>query len=170
MIANAEKEGWHYFTVKQISVLLSRTTSKHDDDFNCLNCLHSFRTENKLKSQEKVCKNKNFCGIVMLLENNNILEFNSYMNSDKMPYIIYADIESSIKKKGGCPNNPKKSLTTKIAEHIPCGYSMPTILAFDHLEIKHTSSYKKDCMKKFHEYLREQAKIMNDFEKKKCYR
>ena len=47
---------------------------------------------------------------------------------------------------------------------------MPTILAFDHLEIKHTSSYKKDCMKKFHEYLREQAKIMNDFEKKKCYR
>ena len=142
MIANEEKEGWHYFTVKQLSVLLSRTTSKHDD-FNCLNGLHSFRTENKLKSQEKVCKNKNFCGIVMLSENNNILEFNSYMNSDKMPYIIYADIESSIKKIGGCKNNP--------------------------IEIKHTYSYGKDCMKKFHEYLREQAKIMNDFEKKKCY-
>ena len=92
------------------------------------------------------------------------------MNSDKMPYIIYADIESSIKKIGGCPNNPKKSSTTKIAEHIPCGYSMLTILAFHHIEIKHTSCYKKDCMKKFCEYLREQAKTINDFEKKKCYR
>ena len=33
--------------------------------FYCLNYLHSFRTENKLKSNEKVCKNKDFCGIVM---------------------------------------------------------------------------------------------------------
>ena len=34
----------------------------------------------------------------MPLENNNILEFNQNMKSDKMPYIIYADIESLIKK------------------------------------------------------------------------
>ena len=34
-------------------------------DFCCLNCLHSFRTENKLKSHEKVCKNKDFCRIAM---------------------------------------------------------------------------------------------------------
>ena len=31
-------------------------------------------------------------------EKNNILEFNQYMNSDKMAFIIYADIESLIKK------------------------------------------------------------------------
>ena len=28
--------------------------------------------------------------------------------------------------------------TTKIGEHIPCGYSMSTIWAFDHIENKHT--------------------------------
>ena len=68
-----------------------------------MNCLHSFRAENKLKSQEKVCKNKDFCGILISSEKDNILElnryFNQYMKSDKMPYIIYADIESLIKKK-----------------------------------------------------------------------
>ena len=31
-------------------------------------------------------------------EKDNVLESNQYMKSDKMPYIIYADIESSIKK------------------------------------------------------------------------
>ena len=31
-------------------------------------------------------------------QKNNILEFNRYMKSDKMPYIIYAEIESLIKK------------------------------------------------------------------------
>ena len=55
--------------------------------------LHSFRTENKLKSHEKICKNKDFCGTVMPLEKNNILEFNQYVKSDKIPYSIFPDIE-----------------------------------------------------------------------------
>ena len=79
---------------KKLSTLLTGITSKHHGDFYCLNCLHSFRTENKLKSHEKICKNKDFCGIVMPLEKNYILEFNQYIKSDKMPYIVYAEIES----------------------------------------------------------------------------
>ena len=31
-------------------------------------------------------------------EKDNILEFNHYMKSNKMPYIIYADVECLIKK------------------------------------------------------------------------
>ena len=65
--------------------MLRGLTSKHRDDFYCLNCLHSFRTENKLKSHEKVCKNKDFSGIVMSSEKDNIVEFNQYMKSDKLP-------------------------------------------------------------------------------------
>ena len=97
---------------KKPSTLLRGKTSKHHGDFYCLNCLHFFRTENKLKSHEKICKNKDFCGTVMPLEKNNILEFNRYIKSDKMPYIIYADIESLIRKIDGCANNPEKSSTT----------------------------------------------------------
>ena len=63
-----------------------------------MNCLHSFRTKNKLKSHEKVCLNKGFCRTVMPSEKDKILEFNQYM-SDKIPYIIYADTEFLIKKK-----------------------------------------------------------------------
>ena len=35
--------------------------------------LHRIITENKLKSHEKVCKNNDFCGIVMPSEKVNIL-------------------------------------------------------------------------------------------------
>ena len=113
--------------MKKLSTLLRGTTPKHHGDFYCLNCLNSFRAENKIKSHEKACKNKDFCGIVMPTEKHNILKFNQYMKSDKMLYIIYADIESLIKKIDGCANNPEKSSTTKIVEHITCRYSMPTI-------------------------------------------
>ena len=57
---------------KNLSPLLQGITSKHNDDFYYLDCLHSFRIENKLKPHEKVCKIKDFCGIVMPSEKDNI--------------------------------------------------------------------------------------------------
>ena len=82
MIPNKGKERWHYLAVKRLSALLHGISSKHNGNFYCLNCLDSFRTENKLKSHEKVCKNKDFCGIVLPTEKGTILEFNQYMKSD----------------------------------------------------------------------------------------
>ena len=69
---------------KTVCIVKRINIKKHRGDFYCLNCFHSFRTENKLKSHEKVCKNKDFCGIVMSSEKDEILAFNQYMKSDKM--------------------------------------------------------------------------------------
>ena len=171
MIPNEEKEGCYYLAVKKWSALLHRITSNHKGDFYCLNSLNSFRTEteNKLKSHEKVCKNKDFCGIVMSSEMDKILEFNQCMKSDKMPYIIYADIEFLIRKLDGCANNPENFSTTKIGKQGLCGYSMTTIWAFDHIRNKHTLHRGKNCMKNFCESIREHTKNITDFEKKNCY-
>ena len=76
MIPYEEKECWHYLAVTKLSAWLRPITLKHDGGYYCLNCLHSFKTENKLKSYEKVCENKDFCGIVMWSEKDNMLEFN----------------------------------------------------------------------------------------------
>ena len=103
----------------------------------------------------------------MSLEKDKILEFNQCMKSDKMPYIIYSDNESLIRKIDGCTNNPENSSTTKISEHIPCGYSMSTIWEFDRIENKHTLYHGKNCIKKFRESLREHGKNIIDFEKEK---
>ena len=75
--------------------------------------LHSFRGESKINSHGKVCKNKYLCRILIPSEKDNILEFNQYMKSDKMPYNIYADIESLIKKIDECVNNPENPSTAK---------------------------------------------------------
>ena len=84
-----------------------------------------------------------------------------------MPYIIYVDIESLIRKIDGCAKNPENSSTTKIGEHIPSRCSMSKIWGFDHKEDKHTLYCGKDCMRKFGTSLREHANNIIDFEKKK---
>ena len=62
-----------------------------------------------------------------------------------------------------------KILQQQIGVHIPCIYSMPTIWAFDRIENKFTLYREKDCMKKLCESLREHAKNIIYFEKKRCY-
>ena len=58
MICNGEN--WHYLVVKSLSRLLRGITSNHDGDYYCLNCFHSYRTENKLNSHKKVCENHEY--------------------------------------------------------------------------------------------------------------
>ena len=65
MILNGED--WHYFAVKRLSALLRGIASKHYGDF-CLNCLHSFATENKLESQKKYVKIKMLVILLCLLK------------------------------------------------------------------------------------------------------
>ena len=48
---------------------------------------------------------KDFFGIVMPSEKDNILEFNQYMKSDKTRYIVYGDIESLTRKIDGSANS-----------------------------------------------------------------
>ena len=72
MSSNEEKEG-HYVAVKKISALLPEIILKHKGDFYCLNFLLSVRTENKLRSHEKVCRNIDFRGIVMPSEKDSML-------------------------------------------------------------------------------------------------
>ena len=119
IIPNVEKAGWHYLTVKKY---LDCYTEKHKGDIYCLNFFHSYKTENKLQSHQKVCEYKHFCGIVMPSEKGNILKFNQYKKSGKMRHIIYADLKSLIKKIYGCASNLEKSSKTKVGEHIPFRY------------------------------------------------
>ena len=54
---------WRRMTLsccKRLSALLEGITSKHHSDFYCLNCLHSFATENKRESHKKYVEMKIF--------------------------------------------------------------------------------------------------------------
>ena len=95
MIPDKKKRRLALSCGKKTICVIERITGKN---FYCLGCLRSFRTENSFKSHEKVCKNKDFCGIVMPFGKDNILKFNQYINSDKIPYFIFTGFESLIKK------------------------------------------------------------------------
>ena len=77
---------------------------------------------------KKFCESKDFYDVVIPSKNTKVLEFNQYLKSEKMSYIIYADLESLINKTDGRKNTFEKSSTAKVGEQIPCGYSISTTL------------------------------------------
>ena len=111
MIPNGEK--WHYLAEKKLSALVTGLTSKYYGNVNCLNCLHSFIAENKLESHKRLSENKDFCNITIPSEDTKILEFNQYQKSEKVSFIIQADLDSIREKIDGCKNNPENSFTRK---------------------------------------------------------
>ena len=111
MITDGKK--WHYLPGKKLSVLLKGKTSKHVRDFYCLNCFHSYSTENNLKKHKDVCENYDYWYVEMPKEDNKILKYNHGETSMKVPFIIYADLELLLENMSTCHNNPEKSSTTK---------------------------------------------------------
>ena len=164
MINNGEN--WHYLVVKNVSRLLRGISSNHDGDYYCLNCFHSYRTENKLNAHKKICENYDYCNIEMPSPNNNIIKYNSGEKSLELPFIIYADLECLFKKIDTCYNNPELSSTTKINQHVPSGYLIYTNCSFDKANNKLSYYRGEDCMKRFCKDLKDHATKIIDFKKK----
>ena len=101
--------------------------------------------------------------MVIPSESTKILWFNQNQKLDTAPFIIYADLESLIEKIDGCRNNPKKSFTTKVSQHIPSGISTSTVSLFKNVDNKHEVYRSKDFCKS----LREHAMEVIKSEKKK---
>ena len=88
----------HYTWVKNISRLLSSQVSNHREKHHfCLRCLNPFWCHKSLEKHLEYCRNYEAVKIEMPKKGkNDILKFKNYCNSEKVPFIIYADTESLI--------------------------------------------------------------------------
>ena len=65
----------YYLAVKSLYTLLREITSNHNEDFYCLNCVHSYSTNNKPKRHERVCNGHDYCHVEMPNEGNRVLKY-----------------------------------------------------------------------------------------------
>ena len=125
-----DKHRWHYITIKSISGLFRGIKSNNHGDFYCLNCFHSYRTEDKLKTHELVCNDHHHGKINLPTEDNKILMNSQRRYSLKMAHAIYVDIECLLVKHLTCSNNTNKSFLQTISTHVPSGYSISVLNEF----------------------------------------
>ena len=99
-------------------------------------------------------------------EDNKILKYNQCEKSMKVPFTIYADLESLLEKMNTSHNNLKKLPRTKKNKHTPSAYSLFTHCSFDTTKNNFDFYRGKNCMKSFCLDLREHATKIINYEKK----
>ena len=62
-------------------------------------------------------------------------EFNQNQKPDKVPFVIYADLDCITENIDGCKNNPEDTSTAKVTKHIPSRFSMSTKVSFKSITI-----------------------------------
>lgn len=68
-------------------------SSKHDGDYYCYHCLHSFWIDSALEKHERLCKEHDFCEVLPPNDKNEIIKHNFGSKSLRQPYTIYLDLE-----------------------------------------------------------------------------
>ena len=100
-------------------------------------------------------------------EDNKTLKYKHGEKSIKVPFGIYADLESLMERIDICYNNPEKSSTTKINKNTPSGYSLFTQCSFDATKNKVACYRGKDCMKRFYNDFKEHVTEIINYAKKR---
>ena len=85
----------------------------------------------------------------------------------KVPFVIYADLESLLEKMNTCCNNPKRSSTTKINKHTASGYLLFANCSYNTTKNKLDYYRGKNCMKNVFVDLKEHATEIINYQKKR---
>ena len=97
---------------------------------HCFNCIHSFRTKDKLDSYKNVFENKDFCDIVMRSKDTKIYKNLTNIRNLINTFYFYAGLESLIENTDRCKSNPDKPSPTKVRSNIHSGFSISTVWSF----------------------------------------
>ena len=90
MISYCKKQ--HYLAVTNWYALLQRILSNHKEDLDCLNCINSYTSQNKLKNHEEIFNNYDNYRIEMPKQVEKILICNPGEKSIKTAFAIYLDL------------------------------------------------------------------------------
>ena len=166
------EENAHYCLVNNISVLLASQINNHKGTRNiCLNCLSSYKCKKSLDEHKEYCYN-NECVKTIMPEKGTMLKFKNFHNSEKAPFVVYADTEALIKEMQTCGPNPQKSYTKKYQKHEPVSFSY-YIKCFDDSvyepmlrKYTKTKPEDKDAMEVFIQRLEEDVKVIANIKPK----
>ncbi|KYN14572.1 hypothetical protein ALC57_13218 [Trachymyrmex cornetzi] len=89
----------HFTWIKNLSRLVrSQLTRKEHKKYFCDRCLHYFGSKERLQTHEVDCRKINDCTIRLPSEDDRWLEFGNHRNQERVPFVVYADLECVLQK------------------------------------------------------------------------
>ncbi|XP_036143348.1 uncharacterized protein LOC118645749 [Monomorium pharaonis] len=144
----------HFTWIKNLSRLVgSQLSKKEHKKYICDRCLHYFSSEEKLESHTADCNQMNDCAILLPSEKDKWLKFHNPKHKERLPFIVYADLECVLQKTQS--NMEQESTSYKYQHHqvFSIGYYMQC--SFDDTLSVYRFRRDPDCVTWFTKQLEE---------------
>ncbi|EZA49525.1 hypothetical protein X777_12263 [Ooceraea biroi] len=141
----------HFAWIKNMSHLQGEATGC-SYIYSC-SCLHYFHSNGKLEAHSVDCQKMNDCAIVLPNEDNKWLSFSNYNRKERMPFVVYADLECVLEKR----ETPENANTYPYQHHQVHSIAYYVQCSYDEALSGYRSRRDKECVAWFVEELRNLA-------------
>ena len=123
----------HYVLINDFNKLMYNQTKHKDRKHFCMACLQCFSSERILNNHTDICYELNGTqAIRMPTKDNCMLKFTNYEKQQPVPFVIYADFESILKKVDkGQNTDDEQSYTEKFQHHEDCSSAYKLVCCYD---------------------------------------
>ncbi|KYQ56130.1 hypothetical protein ALC60_04953 [Trachymyrmex zeteki] len=113
----------HFALITNLSRLVSSQISKKEHKkFFCDRCLHYFGSAEKLQLHTVDCQNINDCAIQLPSEDDKWLEFGNHCRKERVPFIVYADLECVLRKMEPPTGKMRRHIHINSTRYVRCSY------------------------------------------------
>ncbi|XP_050308625.1 uncharacterized protein LOC126745018 [Anthonomus grandis grandis] len=136
---------YHFVLIKNLSRLLNKQIGDiTNKKVYCDRCLNYFYSEQVLNKHMFACKKMNKIKVSLPSEREKNISFSHFKNKEKVPFVIYADIESILEKYEDLNVN-----VNKYQKHIPCSIAYYLLCSYDNSLSKFELYTGQDCISWF---------------------
>ena len=162
LLVTSNSETNHYVWIKNFNKLCSKITTNHGKKHFCKHCIQHFSSETILQKHMEDCIVLTKCQAIEMPAEGTVTKFKSFRETVKIPFVIYADMESILEKltvtqgetsdmqDSDTSASQEQEKTEKLQKHSACSYGYKVVCCYDESMSKPFKMYRGlDSVNKF---------------------
>ena len=162
LLVTSNSETNHYVWIKNFNRLCFNVNKHGRKKFFCKHCIQHFTSEANLQKHIKDCIVLTKCQAIEMPAEGEVAKFKSFRETVKIPFVIYADLESILEKLTSAQQHTsdmqdsvitasqEQEKTEKLQKHVACSYGYKVVCCYDESISKPFKMYRGlDSVNKF---------------------
>ena len=132
LLVTTNTETNHYVWIKNFNKLCAGVTKNTSKKFFCKHCIQHFPSKERLEKHLMDCIVLTKCQAIQMPNEGEVIKFKSFRETVKIPFVIYADLESLLQKLTVTQRQEiDGEQTEKLQKHVACSYGYKVVCCYD---------------------------------------
>ena len=151
LLVTSNSETNHYVWIRDFNKLCYNITKCKTKKFFCKHCIQHFTSQDRLEQHLLDCVVLTECQAIEMPPEGEVSKFKSFRETVKIPFVIYADLESILYKLTVSQKQEmEQEQTEKLQKHVACSYGYKVVCCYDDRLSKPFKMYRGlDSVEKF---------------------